>query len=472
MSDPGLAPPPTKSREPAVRVLVADLQADARLAVRRTLQQAGILSDEARTRDEVLERLATRSFDVVLLDERFLVGSVRPGLIDDPDPDMLLAVRELAPHAAVLLHEAPDARGEPDAPDSASVERSAGASRLVAAVRTQSELARRARVADRLRRENEMLGGEPQPRQAAAASPAMLSAMAMIRKTAVADVPVLLTGEHGTGKELLVRTLHDASRRRDQRLVFLKPAGLPQETIEAELFGVQHGTTERPGRIDLADGATLCIQEIAALPEPTQSRLLRFIETGEFQRCNGVETRKADVRLIATCSCELQHEADAGRFREDLLFRLSAMEVKVPPLRDRREDQLALAEHFLAEFAAKYERLGVRFSAGAVDAIRSHNWPGNVRELRHAVERGVLMTEGSELSADDLGLCRKSPAEALFGGDVVTLEEAERRLIERALQLSGGKVAKAAKQLGLSRSGLYRRLEKYSMDPQTTRDNA
>jgi DNA-binding NtrC family response regulator len=204
------------------------------------------------------------------------------------------------------------------------------------------------------------------------------------------------------------------------------------------------------------------LDEIGNMPAPQQAKLLRVLQTGEFHRVGSSKTRTADVRVLSATNIDIEREVSEGRFREDLLYRLNTVEIHLPPLRDRREDILPLAMHFLAHTAARYGKDAAELDAGARRALHEHAWPGNVRELEHAVERAVLMAQGAVIVEDDLGLRRRTDS-ATLRLEAMTLDDAERYLIERALERHGGNVSDAADELGLSRSALYRRLQRYGL---------
>ena len=292
---------------------------------------------------------------------------------------------------------------------------------------------------------------------------AMLRVLAEARLVAQGDAPVLLTGQSGTGKELLARAIHAASSRRDSPFVALNCGALPEPLLESELFGHVKGAftdarQDRVGRFELADGSSLFLDEIANVPLGQQQKLLRVLETGEFERLGSSRTRRADVRLISATNADLHAEVTAGRFRQDLLFRLNTIEVHLPPLRERREDIARLAAHFLSVHAQRYRKPISTFEPAALTLLHEHPWPGNVRELDHAVERAVLMAPGPAIQAADLGLRRGGPTEERL--DEMSLEDIEALFIRKAMSRYGN-VSHAAKALGLSRSALYRRLERH-----------
>jgi DNA-binding NtrC family response regulator len=275
-----------------------------------------------------------------------------------------------------------------------------------------------------------------------------------------------VSGEHGTGKEVVAQWLHAASPRAARPLVAVNLGGLSEGLFESEMFGHVKGAftdarADRIGRFELAEGGTLLLDEIGTLAVRQQAKLLRVLETGEVERVGASRARHIDVRIISATNADLAAEVAAGRFREDLLFRLNTIEIRLPPLRDRREDIRALADHFLRRHASRYRKALVGFEPDAVEALEAHSWPGNVRELDHTLERAVLMAQGGAVLAVDLGL-RQAPGTAPPLEDL-PLEEVERLLIRKALERHGGNVSQAAKALGLSRSALYRRLQHYGL---------
>jgi DNA-binding NtrC family response regulator len=339
--------------------------------------------------------------------------------------------------------------------------------RLLATVRAQVELGRALRRSENLEDENQRLRREGIP-ELIARSPAMRQVVEVMQRIAPSDASVLITGEHGTGKEVLARHLHAASARARRPLVTVNAGGIAEGIFESELFGHVKGAftdakADREGFFEKADGGTLFLDEIGNLPLKLQAKLLRVLQTGEFQRVGSSRTQRADVRLVSATNVDLRAEARAGRFREDLLYRINTVELRIPALRERRDDIPALAEHFLASYAERYGRQVSGFEPDAMRAILDHRWPGNVRELGHTLERAVLLAQGERIRVADLNLHPAAPP----GGDPpleeMPLDDVERHLIRRALERHGGNVSLAAEALGLSRSALYRRLEKYGL---------
>jgi DNA-binding NtrC family response regulator len=335
--------------------------------------------------------------------------------------------------------------------------------RVLAILRTQAELGRALRRTSRLEAQNRLhIDGGP---QLVARSPVMRPVLDIIARVGPSDANVLITGEHGTGKGLVAQALHTASPRASRAMVTINAGGVSEGVFESELFGHVKGAftdarQDRIGRFEMADGGTLFLDEIANVPLGQQQKLLRVLERGEFERLGSSTTRKADVRLISATNADVDAEVVAGRFRQDLLFRLNTVEVQLPPLRDRREDIPLLAEHFLAIHAVRYRKALAGFESAAMQALCLYPWPGNVRELDHAVERAVLMAQSDQIRVGDLALraAHESPSRL----DDMSLEEVEAFLIKKALARHGS-VAQAARALGLSRSALYRRLERYGL---------
>ena len=297
-------------------------------------------------------------------------------------------------------------------------------------------------------------------------SAAIQEVMVKIEQMAPVSSTVLIQGESGTGKELVAKALHDLSPRRGEAFITVNCAALPETLLESELFGHEKGSftgaaERRLGRFELADGGTIFLDEIGEIPLSTQVKLLRVLESRNFFRVGGAQAIKVNVRVIAATNADLKAEVSSGRFREDLLFRINTIEVRVPPLRERREDIPSLAHHFLRQHAGRYRKTTRGFSEASMRSLVEHPWPGNVRELDHAVERAVLMAAGPEISPADLGLRVGSEATARL--DEMSLEEVESFLIRKALGRFDGNVSRAADALGLSRSALYRRLQRYGL---------
>jgi DNA-binding NtrC family response regulator len=337
--------------------------------------------------------------------------------------------------------------------------------RLLSILRTHMELHRSQKRTQWLEAENRILRttGVPDFIASALSMRPVVEAMARVGPS---DANVLITGEHGTGKEVVAQTLHRLSSRAERTLVAVNTGALPEGTFESELFGHVKGAftdarTDRIGRFELASGGTLFLDEIANIPVRQQAKLLRVLETGEMERVGSSKTQTVNVRMLSATNADLRTECAAGRFREDLLFRLNTVEISLPPLRERREDIAALTGHFLARYAARYRRAILGLEPAALQLMLHYGWPGNVRELDHTIERAVLMARGDRIEAADLGLnAQRVAAQSL---DEMSLETVEAILIRKALARTGGNVSHAADALGLSRGALYRRIEKYGL---------
>jgi DNA-binding NtrC family response regulator len=299
-----------------------------------------------------------------------------------------------------------------------------------------------------------------------AESPSMQNVLQVIARVGPSDANVLILGENGTGKGVVARALHAVSSRASRPMVIVNSGGVSEGVFESELFGHVRGAftdakADRVGRFELADQGTLFLDEIANVPLSQQAKLLRVIETGEFERLGSSRTRRVDVRIISATNAAIPEEVSGGRFRQDLLFRLNTIEIRLPPLRDRREDTPLLAQHFLRQHAQRYRKRLTGFESGAMQVLLEHPWPGNVRELDHAIERAVLMAQGPLVKPGDLGL--RTNREGGGRLEDMSLEEVECFLIKKAMTRFDGNVSQAAKALGLSRSALYRRLQRYGL---------
>jgi DNA-binding NtrC family response regulator len=450
---------------PSPRILVADDQKDVLEALRLLLKGEGFEVETAMSPGAILSALDAGDFDALLMDLNYTrdTTSGREGL------DLLHRVQAADATLPVIVMTA---WGSVDGAVEAMrrgardyIEKPWDNARLLAQLRTQVELARALRRSARLEEQNRLLGREGFP-ELIAESPAMQPVLRLMERVGPSDATVLVTGEHGTGKELVAQWLHASSARASRSLVTVNVGGLSEGVFESELFGHVKGAftdarVDRTGRFELADGGTLFLDEIANVPLAQQAKLLRVLQTGEVERVGSSRTRRVDVRVIAATNADLRIEVAAGRFREDLLFRLNTIEIHLPPLRERREDILPIALHCLRRSAARYRKTLTGFDRGAIEALHSHTWPGNVRELEHAVERAVLLATGEVARSGDFAL--ESAGSAPTSLEEMTLEEVERVLIQKALARFGGNVSQAAKTLGLSRSALYRRLKVHGL---------
>jgi len=450
------------------RILVADDQPAVLEALRLLLKAEGWITRAAHVPAGVLALAEAEDFDAVLMDMNYTRDTTSGGEGFELLP-RLLAMDPTLPVVVMTawgsIDKAVEAmrRGARD-----FVEKPWDNARLLATLRTQVELGRALRRGQRLELENALLRPRGAP-DLVAGSPVMQPVLRLMAKVAPSDANVLILGEHGTGKEVAAQWIHAASARADRPLVTVNVGGLSEGVLESELFGHVKGAftdakTDRIGRFELADGGTLFLDEIGNLSLAQQTKLLRVLQSGEFERVGSSRTRRADVRLLAATNADLHALAAEGRFREDLLFRLNTIELRLPPLRERREDVVPLAGLFLERYAARYGKPGLVFADAALAALRAYPWPGNVRELDHVVERAVLMAGEDRVHAADLGFRPSGGAGdgRARGYEEMTLEEVEQALIRKALARHGGNVSLAARDLGLSRSALYRRLERPS----------
>ena len=303
-------------------------------------------------------------------------------------------------------------------------------------------------------------------------SPAMRALDAMVDQVARTDANVLILGENGTGKSQLAKRLHQLSAREQGPFISVNMAAIPDNLFESELFGHQKGAftdakQNRSGRFELAHGGSLFLDEIGTLPLALQPKLLRVLETGEYEVLGSSKTQLADVRLISATNADLQQLVADKAFRQDLLFRLNTLVLTLPPLRERQADIAPLADHFLAQFSQRYQKAGLSLSVDAIAALKRHDWPGNVRELSHVIERAVLLSTGDCIDAGGLMIDGQAPAAAPAPLEVQPLEQVEQQMIQLALAQTDGQVAQAANLLGISRNALYRRLEKFGISHDT-----
>jgi DNA-binding NtrC family response regulator len=459
---------PDRRSDHPPRVLIADDQQDVLDALRLLLKGEGYRVETATSPALVLEGITAKDPDAVLIDLNYArdTTSGHEGL------ELLEKIRALDPALPVVVMTAWASvdvavesmrRGARD-----FVEKPWDNARLLSILATQVELGRALRKGQRLEEENRLLrGGEST--ELIAEAPAMEPVIELVERIAPSEANVLITGEHGTGKSLLGRVIHELSPRAGESLVTVNTGALSDTVFESELFGHVRGAftdakEERVGRFELAHRGTLFLDEIANVTAAQQAKLLRVVETRELERVGSSRTRKVDVRILSATNADLQAEVDSGRFRQDLLFRLNTVTIHLPPLRDRREDIPPLAARFLDRHARRYRKKVGGFDEAAMKALLAYPWPGNVRELDHAVERGVLMARGEVITEADLGLSQAASAGIAPRLEDMTLEEAERVMIQKALERHSGNVTEAARSLGLSRSALYRRLEKYDVE--------
>lgn len=454
---------PTDSFAPMI--LIADDQAHVLEALRLMLKAEGYKIASAASPSAILDAIGKQDFDVVLMDLNYArdTTSGQEGLdllSRIKAVDSTLPVVVMTAWGSVELAVEAIRRGARD-----FVQKPWDNERLLTILRNQIELGQALRRGQRLEAENRMLRNEGYPKLIAD-SASMRPVLQMIERVGPSDANVLITGENGTGKGLVARALHAVSLRTGKPLVTVNAGGLSEGVFESELFGHVKGAytdakADRVGRFELADSGTLFLDEIANVPLNLQTKLLRVLETGEFERVGSSRTRKVSVRILSATNADLSEEVKNGRFRQDLLFRLNTIEIRLPPLRERREDIPLLALHFLTQHTQHYRKSLNGFDQHSMQALLNHGWPGNVRELDHVIERAVLMAQGKVVQVGDLGL--QAFRESSPRLEEMSLEEVECLLIKKALARHDGNVSRAAETLGLSRSALYRRLQRYGL---------
>jgi DNA-binding NtrC family response regulator len=449
------------------RVLIADDQADVLQSLRLLLKPEGYQVETASSPAEVVAAVEGCELDVVLMDLNYARDTTSGAeglelLARLQALDATLPVVVMTAWGSVELAVEAMRRGARD-----FVQKPWDNERMLVILRNQVALGQALRRGRRLEEENRLLRDDAAGVTLIATAPSMRPVLDLIRRVGPSEANVLVTGEHGTGKDVVARTLHGVSPRAERPLVAVNLGGLAEGLFASELFGHVRGAFtdakgDRAGRFEMADGGTLFLDEIANVPLAQQATLLRVLESGEVERVGSSRPRRVDVRLISATNADLGVEVAEGRFREDLLFRLNTVEIHLPPLRERLEDIPVLGMHFLGRFAQRYRKEVDGFAHAAIEAMRAHLWPGNIRELAHVVERAVLLASGEQIQAADLALGRPA-GDGLRDLEAMTLEEVERVLVDKALKRFGGNVSRAADALGLSRSALYRRIEKHGL---------
>src|ERR1700723_762323 len=447
------------------RVLIADDQQDVLEALRLLLKGEGFELETATSPAGILAALESRDFDVVLMDLNYTrdTTSGQEGL------DLLTRIQSIDAMAPIVVMTAWGSvdlaveamrRGARD-----FIQKPWDNARLMTIIKTQVELSAALRRGQRLEAENRLLRTDGVP-SLIAESAAMQPVLQMISRVGPSDANVLITGEPGTGKEVVAKTLYAISPRASKPMVTVNAGGLAEGVFESELFGHVKGAftdakTDRVGRFELADSGTLFLDEIANVPMNLQAKMLRVLEVGEMERVGSSKTKRVDMRVISATNAHLDEEVNSGRFRQDLLFRLNTIEIHLPPLRERREDIPLLGAHFLAAHSQRYRKRIGGFDRAALQLMLEHPWQGNVRELNHVIERAVLMAQDSQIKPIDLAL--RSGREGSPRMEDMSIEEVEAFLIKKALARYSGNGSHAANALGLSRSALYRRLQRYGM---------
>jgi DNA-binding NtrC family response regulator len=445
---------PTDTTQP---VLIVDDQADIRFALRMLLQSEGIPSVDVDSPVAALDAVSRVDFACAVLDLNYandttsggegidLIARLRAAVPDVPLVGMTawgsvdLAVRAMRIGAADFI------------------EKPWSNARMLQTVRSQ--IAHRAlRDENRRLRAEAALGRESNIMLCTCESSAMRRVNQLIARIAASEANVLILGENGTGKSLVARQIHGLSLRSEGPMIRVDMASLSEARFVEALFGEDEPSV-RPGRFELAHGGSLVMEEVGNIGQPQQAKLLRVIEEGELERSGSSRTRRVDVRVISTSNVDLDEAIRTNRFRRDLLYRLNAMQVRLPALRDRAEDIVPLARHFLLRECVRLGRGALFLAPSAERVLRAYDWPGNIRELEHAIARAVLLADRDEVAAADLGVGRPSDSPLVL--DSLTLPEAEEMLIRHAMDRSDQNHQRAAEMLGISRQSLYRRLGKH-----------
>lgn len=440
-------------------ILVVDDERSNIDSLRRILEKAGWQVLTAQNGVEGLELVRQHSVELVLTDLRM------PSM---DGVELMRSVKALAPETEVVLMTA---YGTVEMAVQAMKD---GAHDFITKPFKRRDIEKTVRQAMEKRsllRENRVLRAqlqaERQDRAIIGSSLALRRTLEVVRQAASSSATVVLEGESGTGKELLARALHEHSPRAHKPFIAVNLAALPETIIEGELFGAEKGAYtgsvgRREGRFSLADGGTLFLDEVGEIPAQVQVKLLRVLQEGEFERLGGIGPIRVDVRIVAATNLDLAEEVKAGRFRQDLYYRLSVITVDVPPLRERREDIPLLANHFLAQYSERNARPRLAFHPRTVEALETYDWPGNVRELQGVIERAVVLCRAEVIEPSDL------PPSLRAGGEVegnritielgTPLDDIERRVIHETLRLTKGDKRTAARLLGIATRTIYRKL--------------
>ncbi|MEM1112991.1 MAG: sigma-54 dependent transcriptional regulator [Pseudomonadota bacterium] len=445
-----------------------DVLVASRLLLRNEFADIHICTDPA----EISALIDAHSFDAVLLDLNFGPGesSAAQGMhwlehIHQKDPH--LSVVAMTAHSDVEIAVRAVKAGATD-----FVTKPWENERLLATVLSAVELSRSRREAEQLRRNNRALHelAAPPVTSIVSESPQMADVLEIVAKVAPSDASVLILGENGTGKELIAQEIHRQSPRAEQVFLAVDLGAVTESLFEAELFGHKKGAftgarTDRLGRFQAAEGGTLFLDEVGNLPLQLQAKLLRALQEGEVTPVGADKPEPTNVRVVAATSVSPQKLRDPEHFRPDLLFRLNTVEIQLPALRERRGDILPIARHYLAINAQKYRQESMSFSSEAELALLDYDWPGNVRALHHAVERAVILAKENEIDAPDLQLPAQVATRASPPSEegTLSLDQMEKAAINDALRRHGFNISHAAKELGLTRASLYRRMEKHGL---------
>jgi DNA-binding NtrC family response regulator len=452
------------------RVLVVDDNEDILSAARLLLKPHVVLVHTEKDPARIPALLKNETYDVILLDMNFAKGDTSGAegfawleriLAADPLAVVILitAYGDVGMAVRAIKEGATDFILKPWQNE-----------KLLATLAAAFSLRASRDEASSLRQRQDRLGADlDRPfRDFLGRSPAMTEVFAKLEKVARTEANVLILGENGTGKELAAREIHRRSLRHREIFVGVDMSAIPESLFESELFGHVKGAftdarEDRAGRFEVASGGTLFLDEIGNVPLPLQAKLLTVLENRQVIRVGSNRPVGIDVRLVCATNMPIQQMVGQNRFRQDLLYRINTVEVRLPPLRDRAEDIPLLAEHFFGVYCRKYSALLKKASPAALRKLQAYEWPGNVRELQHTIERAVIMSEAPILQPDDFCFSVPEAGDADRVPDGFSLEQVEKLLVDRTVRKHGGNVSKAARELGISRAALYRRLEKHGL---------
>ena len=452
------------------KILIIDDDEDILLAARLFLKQHFNLVHTEKKPDNIPTLLQNENYDVILLDMNFArdMTSGKEGFF------WLNKILEIDPSAVVILITAyGDVAMAVKAIKAGATEfilKPWQNEKLLATISAAINLRQSRTEVDNLRSRQIQLSADlDQPfKDFIGISPAMQTVFSTIEKVANTEANVLILGENGTGKELVARELHRQSLRANEVFITVDMGAITDTLFEGELFGHTRGAftdakEDRAGRFEIASGGTLFLDEIGNLPLPLQAKLLTVLQNREVTRLGSNKPRPIDIRLICATNRPIYEMVEMKEFRQDLLYRVNTVEIPLPPLRDRQEDIPLLVDHFLQIYCKKYRVAQKRVNTATIKKLQKYHWPGNVRELQHAIERAIIMTDSTVLNPTDIFLPDREIKEQGIIFENYNLEQAEKMLIRKAISKHGGNVSKAAKELGLTRTSLYRRLEKYGI---------
>lgn len=458
--------PKISNNDIPIKVLLADDDEGVLISGKMLFEDCGWEVIQVRSTNDVIKQINKREFDVALIDMNYArnTTSGQEGLdlinkIRESDPELPILV--MTAWATVDIAVESLKRGARD-----FIQKPWDNNRVVQQVSKHALNTRIIRKGKLLEEETQLARRESLPTDFIAHSKAMNAVMEVVKNVSPSDANIILLGENGTGKSMIARLIHEHSLRREGPFISVNMGGLAESLFESEIFGHVKGAftdakSDRPGRFELARGGTIFLDEIGNLTMSQQNRLLRLLENGEFERVGSSRTIQTDVRIISATNAILKEKVAEKSFREDLYYRLNTVSIKMPPLRERHDDILPLAHHFLTDLCKKYQKSIKGFSYDAEQLLRQYPWPGNIREMSHALERAVLMCNGENIHKNHFML---EPTESGTADiDSMSVEEMEKMLIEKSLKRNEGNVSEAAKQLGMSRATFYRRLKNFGI---------